>query len=120
MMAAAGLPEAAIELRGQVDDMAAFYRDIDVLVLSSRTEGFPNVVAEAMSHGKPVVTTDVGDAALVVGDTGVVVPPRNEQALAEGMSPNDGFGTRRLCGAVLGGQATDRRPVFPGADRNSL
>ena len=86
MMAAAGLPEAAIDLRGQVDDMAAFYRDIDVLVLSSRTEGFPNVVAEAMSHGKPVVTTDVGDAALVVGDTGVVVPPRNEQALAEGMS----------------------------------
>ena len=85
MMSAAGLPEAAIELRGQVDDMAAFYRDVDVLVLSSRTEGFPNVVAEAMSHGKPVVTTDVGDAALVVGDTGVVVPPRNEQALAEGM-----------------------------------
>ena len=85
MMAAAGLPETAIELRGQVDDMAAFYRDIDVLVLSSRTEGFPNVVAEAMTHGKPVVTTDVGDAALVVGDTGVVVPPRNVQALAEGM-----------------------------------
>ena len=85
MMAAAGLPETAIELRGQVDDMAAFYRDIDVLVLSSRTEGFPNVVAEAMAHGKPVVTTDVGDAALVVGDTGVVVPPRNVQALAEGM-----------------------------------
>ncbi len=85
MMAAAGLPEAAIELRGQVDDMAAFYRDIDVLVLSSRTEGFPNVVAEAMSHGKPVVTTDVGDAALVVGDTGVIVPSRNGQALADGM-----------------------------------
>ena len=85
MMAAAGLPETAIELRGQVDDMAAFYRDIDVLVLSSRTEGFPNVVAEAMTHGRPVVTTDVGDAALVVGDTGVVVPPRDVQALAEGM-----------------------------------
>lgn len=85
MIAAAGLPETAVELRGQVDDMAAFYGDIDVLVLSSRTEGFPNVVAEAMSHGRPVVTTDVGDAALVVGETGVVVPPRNPQALAEGM-----------------------------------
>lgn len=85
MMAAAGLPEAAIELCDQVDDMAAFYHGIDVLVLSSRTEGFPNVVAEAMSHGKPVVTTNVGDAALVVGDTGAVVPPRNAQALAEAM-----------------------------------
>lgn len=85
MMAAAGLPESAIELRGQVDDMAAFYRSIDVLVLSSRTEGFPNVVAEAMSHGKPAVTTNVGDAALMVGDTGTVVPPRDADALAGAM-----------------------------------
>jgi len=85
MMAAAGLHDGAIELRGQVDDMATFYRDIDVLALSSRTEGFPNVVAEAMGYGRPVVTTDVGDAALVVGTTGVVVPARDAQALSNGM-----------------------------------
>jgi glycosyltransferase involved in cell wall biosynthesis len=85
MIAASGLPAASIDLRGEVDDMDAFYRSIDVLVLSSRTEGFPNVVAEAMSYGKPVVTTDVGDAAATVGETGIVVPSGNAQALADGM-----------------------------------
>jgi len=85
MIATLGLPESAIELRGEVTDMDAFYRAIDVLVLSSRTEGFPNVVAEAMSYGRPVITTDVGDAAAVVGDTGLVVPPGDAEALAEAM-----------------------------------
>jgi glycosyltransferase involved in cell wall biosynthesis len=82
---AAGLPPDRIELRGEVDDMASFYREIDCLVLSSRTEGFPNVVAEAMSYGRPVITTDVGDAALVVENTGFIVPPRDKKALAGAM-----------------------------------
>ena len=71
LIAQAGLPPHQIELRGEVDDMSTFYRDIDAFVLSSRTEGFPNVIAEAMSYGKPVITTNVGDSAVVVGDTGL-------------------------------------------------
>jgi glycosyltransferase involved in cell wall biosynthesis len=85
MIEQARIPEATIRLEGEVDDMQSFYRSIDVLVLSSRTEGFPNVVAEAMSNGKPVVTTDVGDAARIVGGTGIVVPPGESEALAKGM-----------------------------------
>jgi glycosyltransferase involved in cell wall biosynthesis len=81
----AQLPPERIDLRGEVDDMAAFYREIDCLVLSSRTEGFPNVVAEAMSFGKPVVTTDVGDAAAIVADTGFVCRPGDFEAIADGM-----------------------------------
>ncbi len=83
MIAAAGLPFDAVELRGNVLDMKQFYRDIDALVLSSRTEGFPNVLAEAMSFGKPVISTDVGDAATIVGDTGFIVPPGDAVALAD-------------------------------------
>lgn len=77
-----GVPAASVDLCGEIADMSAFYRGIDVLVLSSRTEGFPNVVAEAMSHGKPVITTDVGDAAMIVSNTGWVVPPRDPTSLA--------------------------------------
>jgi glycosyltransferase involved in cell wall biosynthesis len=82
---AAGLNSELIDLRGEVDDMSSFYKEIDALVLSSRTEAFPNVVAEAMSYGKPVIATDVGDAAVIVGDTGLIVPPRDPEALADAM-----------------------------------
>ncbi|ASP95182.1 glycosyltransferase family 4 protein [Sinorhizobium meliloti] len=85
LMAQAGLPADAVDLRGEVSDMPEFYQSIDLLVLSSRTEGFPNVIAEAMSFGKPIVTTDVGDAAAVAGKAGIAVPARDPQALADAM-----------------------------------
>lgn len=85
LIAASGLSMDAVALRGELDDMSEFYRDIDVLVLSSLTEGFPNVVAEAMSYGRPVATTDVGDAGAIVRETGFVVPPGDPQELAAAM-----------------------------------
>jgi glycosyltransferase involved in cell wall biosynthesis len=79
---ATGLSDRFV-LLGERSDPAACLDAMDVFVLSSRTEGFPNVLGEAMAMGVPCVSTDVGDAALLLGDAGPVVPARDALALAK-------------------------------------
>lgn len=69
---------------GDQADVEDFVRSFDVASLSSVSEGFPNVIGEAMACSIPCVVTDVGEAAYIVGDTGIVVPPRDPAALARG------------------------------------
>jgi len=56
-----------------------------VLVSSSITEGLPKALLEGMACGLPVVVTDVGDCGLVAEGAGLVVPPRDPRALADGI-----------------------------------
>ena len=87
----AGL-SARVHLLGRRADVSRILAALDIACLSSITEGFPNVVAEAMACEVPCVVTDVGDASRIVADTGVVVPPRDPAALAGGVE-----GLIRLC-----------------------
>jgi len=79
-----GLSDSVV-FSGEQNDVMAAYNAFDVSTLSSAFgEGFPNVVGEAMACGTPVVATDVGDARLIVGDLGILVPPNNPRALSDG------------------------------------
>jgi glycosyltransferase involved in cell wall biosynthesis len=73
----------ACHLLGPRDDMARLAASLDLQVSSSVTEAMPRVVGEAMACGVPCVVTDVGDSALLVGDTGHVVPAGDDRALAD-------------------------------------
>ena len=66
-------------------DAAAVLDQLDVLVLPSWIEGLPVIVLEAMAHAKPVIATPVGGTAELVadGETGLLVPPRDPERLAE-------------------------------------
>jgi len=75
----------AIVYTGYVADTAPYYRAMDVMVLPTWREGFPNVVLEAAATGIPVVTTiSTGSRDAVVPEvTGLLIPAGYPQAIAE-------------------------------------
>jgi glycosyltransferase involved in cell wall biosynthesis len=94
-------------LFGERGDMGEMYAAFDIATLSSAFgEGFPNVLGEAMASALPCVATDSGDAAELLGRTGIVVPPGDPQALAAAWRQliDAGAEGRRL----LGDQARER------------
>jgi glycosyltransferase involved in cell wall biosynthesis len=98
--------QGRVSMLGARDDVPRVMRTFDLFVLSSLSEGLPNVVAEAMSCAVPCVVTRVGDAPWMVADTGWVVAPDNPAQLAAAMAKAMTTDAMRL--AALGRAARAR------------
>ena len=87
---------ARVRLLGSVADVPAFMGSIDAAALPSHSEAMSNALLEYMAAGRPVIATDVGSSAKILGGGGFgeVVRPGDDSALAEGLA--------RLLGDPLG------------------
>ena len=76
-----------VSLPGRRDDMPAVYASLDVLVSSSRQEGLPISLLEAMASGLPILATSVGEVPSLIRhqQTGLLVAPNDVQALSQAM-----------------------------------
>lgn len=72
----------SFRLMGEVQDVQGLYAQAQIFVLSSMAEAFPNVLGEAMGAGLLCLATNVGDAALILGDERWIVPPQDPSAMA--------------------------------------
>jgi glycosyltransferase involved in cell wall biosynthesis len=73
---------AHVRFLGERKDVPELLAASDLFVLASHEEGSPNAVIEAMSAGLATIVTDVGGSPEAVGDAGLVVPPRDPDALS--------------------------------------
>lgn len=76
-----------VRFLGRQTDVAEFYREADVFMLTSNKEGWGMTIVEAASFGLPIIMTDVGCAGefIYTGENGIVIPVGNKKALVEAM-----------------------------------
>lgn len=101
----------AVHFLGLSTDAPSALRGMDVFVHPSWAESFPYVILEAMSLGRAIVATDVGGTseAIVDGESGLLVPPHDEHALAQALIDLLGDPDRRTSiGAKALGRASLR------------
>jgi glycosyltransferase involved in cell wall biosynthesis len=80
--------EDRVRFLGWVEDMPKYLNSLDVFVLPSLNEGIPGAVREALAMKVPVVATDVGGTAdaVIDGETGRLVPPKDRTAIADAVT----------------------------------
>jgi glycosyltransferase involved in cell wall biosynthesis len=103
--------EGRVELPGYTPDPGSVFRGANLLVVSSRVEGFPNVLVEGMSCGLPVLATTCTSAIQEIlegGASGVLVEPDSAVALAEGLRAVMGDENRLMSLGLAARQVTAR------------
>jgi glycosyltransferase involved in cell wall biosynthesis len=78
--------DSAVRWFERESNLRDMYSAFDVVCLSSISEGFPNVLAEAMGCGVPCVATDVGDASRILSSADFLVPARDPHSLARALA----------------------------------
>jgi len=74
-----------LHLPGNLPNAGSLFAAFDLFVMTSRTEGTPIVLLEAMAAGVPIVATEVGGIPELLGGTGILVPPKSPAALASAL-----------------------------------
>jgi glycosyltransferase involved in cell wall biosynthesis len=98
-----------VQLLGVRQDIPEILASADIFALASDWEGHPIAVMEAMAAGLPVVVTAVGGVPEIVGNAGILVPPRDVRAMAEALRTLAADPQRR---AELGRRAHARAAHF--------
>jgi glycosyltransferase involved in cell wall biosynthesis len=112
-VAAAGL-DARVFLPGLVGNLGDWYARSDLYVMTSRFEGFPNTLVEALAHGVPVVSfdCDTGPRDIIRhGTDGLLIPMNDAQALHDGLDSVIGDEALRHKLARRAGEARERFSV---------
>jgi glycosyltransferase involved in cell wall biosynthesis len=98
--------QGRVHLLGSRADMPRVTAALDMAISSSFSEGFSNVLVEAMACGVGCIATDVGDSRLIIGSTGDVLPPKDSVALGAAIEKRIAVGPRER--AALGRSARAR------------
>jgi glycosyltransferase involved in cell wall biosynthesis len=103
-----------VAMPGMAGNVAYWYGQADLFALTSLSEGFPNVLAEAMAHGVPAVSVDCNTGPRDIirhGIDGLLVPPDDIAALSEALSRVMGDAALRGQLAINATQARERFSV---------
>jgi glycosyltransferase involved in cell wall biosynthesis len=106
--------EGSVTLLGHAGDVAAVLRGFDLFAFSSRREGLPRVVVEAVAAGLPIVSTDVGGVAEVLR-----VAPSSRMVEA-GDAPGMARAVREILGQPVGGTPAARAAALAGFDESDM